>query len=436
MSDLLHPEEISIHTSHSALKRLKQRKRRAAVFRGMGIGAVLMAVFLLILLMQSIIANGYTAFYQYHLHLNVHFDAADLDPETTRDRDVLRAANYRGIIQKGLSQRLPQAETDADRQALVALVSASGAANKARQLIYRDMSLVGQTLKLYVPTSDDVDQLLKGRLDRAGYQERQKLSDRQLALLDELVDSGDISARFNWTFFTGTDSADPELAGIASALTGSLLALLVAFLVAMPIGIGAAIYLEEFAAKNFLTEIVELNINNLAAVPSIIFGLLGLAVFLNIFGMPRSTPLVGGFVLALMTLPAIIIATRAALKAVPASIQEAAFSLGASRMQMVVHHKLPLAGPAILTGAIMGMARALGEAAPLLMIGMVAFIAEAPANVIEPASALPVQIFLWADHAEGAWVERASAAILVMLVVLLSMNALAVFLRSRLEKKW
>ena len=398
--------------------------------------AIILALCALTWLLVSIVGTGYTAFYQHQMTINVVLDETVLDPDGTRDPDALRKANYRRIIQNTLYARFPDVTDRRARQDLFKTISASGATDMVRQMVYKDPSLVGQTLTLQVPTSDDVDQLLKGYIDRTLAEDRRKLSDQQIGWVDDLVAAGEIRARFNWTFFTATDSRDPELAGIAGAVAGSFMALLVAFIVAVPIGIGAAVYLEEFAPENLFTDIVEININNLAAVPSIIFGLLGLAVFLNFFGMPRSAPLVGGLVLALMTLPTIIIAARAALRAVSPSIVDGALSLGASKTQAVFHHKVPLAAPGILTGTIIGMAQALGETAPLLMIGMVAFVTEIPSSVTEPASALPVQIFLWADSAERAWAERTSAAIIALLVVLISMNGLAIFLRSKLERRW
>jgi len=245
-----------------------------------------------------------------------------------------------------------------------------------------------------------------------------------------------VDLRFNRSFFSNGDSRDPEQAGVRGALIGSLLTLLITLLLSFPIGVGAAVYLEEFAPRNRLTDIIEVNINNLAAVPSIVFGLLGLAMFISFFGLPRSAPLVGGLVLTLLTLPTIIIASRAALKAVPPSIREAALGIGASRWQTVVHHVLPLAMPGVLTGAIIGMARALGESAPLLMIGMVAFIVEVPAGVLDPSTVLPVQVFLWSDLPERGFVERTSGAIIVLLLFLIVMNAAAVVLRSKFEKRW
>jgi phosphate transport system permease protein len=430
------PVRTSVHQSAKAHKRLKRRRRRERGFRLLGLSAVIAALSALVWLLTSIVGTGYTAFYQHHMSLEVTLDESTLDPTGARAPDQLRKANYRQIVQNTLYDRFPAVTDRPAKQDLFKIVSASGATDTIRQMVYKSPDLIGRTITVRVPTSDDVDQLLKGYIDRDVAENRRKLSDQQIIWIDALVASGTIKAHFNWTFFTATDSRDPELAGIAGAVIGSFMALLVVLLVAVPIGIGAAVYLEEFAPENLFTDIVEININNLAAVPSIIFGLLGLAVFLNFFGMPRSAPLVGGLVLALMTLPTIIIATRAALRAVSPSIVDGALSLGASKTQAVFHHKVPLAAPGILTGTIIGIAQALGETAPLLMIGMVAFVTEIPTSVTEPASALPVQIFLWADSAERAWAERTSAAIIALLVILVSMNALAIFLRSKLEKRW
>jgi phosphate transport system permease protein len=287
-----------------------------------------------------------------------------------------------------------------------------------------------------VPADDDVDMLIKGRLPRGDEQNPGRLSKQQLAWIDHLQDQGRIRKQFNRTFFTSGDSREPELAGIWGAVCGSFFTLLVTLILSFPIGVASAIYLEEFAPKNRWTDIIEVNINNLAAVPSIVFGLLGLAVFLNVFQLPRSAPVVGGLVLTLMTLPTIIIAGRAALQSVPPSIREAALGVGASKMQTTLHHVVPLALPGMLTGTIIGMARALGETAPLLMIGMVAFIVDVPKGFTDPATALPVQIYLWADSPERAFMERTSAATLALLVFLIVMNGLAIFLRRRFERKW
>jgi phosphate transport system permease protein len=296
--------------------------------------------------------------------------------------------------------------------------------------------VIGTRETRWVLADDTVDMLIKGRVSRTAPEDERRLSDQQIGWIAALERDGTLELRFNRAFFSNGDSRDPEQAGVRGALIGSMLTLFITLLLSFPIGVGAAVYLEEFAPRNRLTDIIEVNINNLAAVPSIVFGLLGLAVFIGFFGLPRSAPLVGGFVLTLLTLPTIIIASRAALKAVPPSIREAALGMGASRLQMVAHHVLPLAVPGMLTGAIIGMARALGESAPLLMIGMVAFIVEVPQGVFDPATALPVQVFLWSDLPERGFIERTSGAIIVLLLFLLVMNATAVLLRNKFEKRW
>jgi phosphate transport system permease protein len=300
----------------------------------------------------------------------------------------------------------------------------------------RDPSLIGQTVTMAVPVSDPYDQLAKGAIDRTTPEANRRVSDEEIAWFDRLAGLGLISTPFNWGLFTNADSRFPELAGLKGALLGSFYALLVCFMISFPVGIAAAIYLEEFAPKNRVTDVIEININNLAAVPSVVFGLLALAVFLGWFGLPRSAPLVGGLTLALMTLPTIIIATRAAIKAVPPSIREAALGLGASKHQVVFGHVLPLAMPGILTGTIIGLAQALGETAPLLLIGMNAFITQAPGGVMDASTALPTQIFIWADSPERGFVSRTSAAICVLLIFLVVMNGLAVILRKRFERRW
>jgi phosphate transport system permease protein len=297
-------------------------------------------------------------------------------------------------------------------------------------------ALIGKHERLTMLAGTDVDQFLKGRISRNLPEIARPLSDQQLAWIDTLKSRAGLHLGFGSGFLSNGDSREPEQAGVWGAVVGSLFTLLVTLLVSFPIGVAAAIYLEEFARRNRWNDLIEVNINNLAAVPSIVFGLLGLAVFLNFFGMPRSAPLVGGLVLSLLTLPTIIIASRAAVKAVPPSIREAALGMGASKLQVVTHHVLPLAMPGVLTGAIIGMARALGETAPLLMIGMVAFIVDVPHGIRDASTALPVQIFLWADSPERAFVEKTSGAILVLLGFLVAMNGTAIWLRRRFEKRW
>jgi phosphate transport system permease protein len=334
-----------------------------------------------------------------------------------------------------VSGLFPELTSSAEMRAAGGILSNS-AQFELRDLLVADPSLYGQTLELTVPVSDPYDQLAKGLIDRDTPEEFRRVSNNEIAWFDQLAAAGAISSPINTGLITNADSRFPELAGLRGAMVGSFYALLTCFLISFPIGIGAAIYLEEFAPKNRWTDIIEININNLAAVPSVVFGLLALAVFLNWFGLPRSAPFVGGLTLALMTLPTIIIATRAALKAVPPSIREAALGVGASKQQVVFHHVLPLAMPGILTGTIIGLAQALGETAPLLLIGMNAFITSAPDTPFDSSTALPTQIFIWADSPERGFVSRTSAAILVLMGFLITMNAVAIYLRSKFERKW
>jgi len=422
-------------TSETAVKRLKKRRNKEWRFRMWGRAAVLFALAALAWLMVSIVGTGYTAFQQHFMKMDFELSESILAPDGTRDPEKLRGANYRRVVQNTMYSQFPEVTGRKDKQALFALVSASGATNQIRQMVYKNPDLVGKTLTVTVPASDQIDQLLKGYIKRDTDESRRKVSNQQIAWADTLKERGIIKKKFNKILFMNPDSRDPELAGIASAVVGSIMILVVAFVLAFPIGVGSAIYLDEFAPKNKFTDFIEININNLAAVPSIVFGLLGLAVFLNFMGMPRSIPLVGGMVLALRVFPTITIATRSALQGVSPSIVDGALSLGASHTQAVFQQKLPLAAPGILTGSIIGMAQALGETAPLLMIGMVAFVTEVPNSVTEPATALPVQIFLWSDSAERAWAERTSAAIIVLLVVLITMNGFAIWLRNRLEQR-
>jgi phosphate transport system permease protein len=408
---------------------LSKRYRAERRFRLYGLLAIAASMIFLSLLFISIIGNGYTAFQQTFMELEVFFDPQVLDEQS------LATADYQGLVKKSLREMFPDATGRRDKRNLYGIVS-SGASFQLRDMVLTQPEIIGQTLNVWVPADDDVDMLIKGHFDRQVGEGERRLGDKQLAWIDQLSAEGKIKKNFNTTFFTSGDSREPELAGIWGAVAGSFFTLVITLLLSFPIGVAAAVYLEEFAPKNRWTDLIEVNINNLAAVPSIVFGLLGLAVFLNFFGLPRSAPVVGGLVLTLMTLPVIIIASRSALTAVPPSIREAALGVGASKMQMVAHHVLPLALPGMLTGTIIGMARALGETAPLLMIGMVAFIVDIPAGFTDPSTALPVQIYLWADSPERAFVERTSAAIMVLLAFLITMNAAAVILRKRYERRW
>jgi phosphate transport system permease protein len=348
---------------------------------------------------------------------------------------VLSTANYQALVRQSLLDLFPSVDTRQERRELYGLIS-PGATYHVRNRVMEDPSIIGQRIHIRIPVSDDFDQYAKGHISAETAEAGRRISDQQIAWFERLKSRGLVERTFNTTFFTAGDSRSPELAGIWGALVGSFWTMLITLLLSFPLAVGASIYLEEFAPKNRLTDIIEVNVNNLAAVPSIVFGLLGLAVFINFFGLPRSAPLVGGMVLALMTLPTIIIASRAALKAVPPSIREAALGVGASKMQSTFHHVVPLALPGMLTGTIIGMAQALGETAPLLMIGMVAFIVDIPSGPLDPATVMPVQVYLWSDAPERAFVERASAAIIVLLGFLVIMNMLAVLLRKQFETKW
>ena len=411
---------------------LPRRRRKEFTFKLLGMVATAVGILFLGVFFSSLIAEGSSAFRQTFLKLDIELSEDVLAPGGELD---LAYADFDGLVRTALRAQIPEASGRRDRRELYRIVSV-GAGYQVRELIAQNPDLLGTTQTLWVPASSNVDMLIKGNIDANVEEALRPLSDKQIGWVRQLQDKGLLDSRFNKALFTNGDSREPELAGIKGAVMGSLYMLLVTVALSFPIGVAAAIYLEEFAPRNRWSDLIEVNINNLAAVPSIVFGLLGLAVFINWAALPRSAPLVGGLVLTLLTLPVIIIASRAAIKAVPPSIREAALGLGASQMQVVFHHVLPLAMPGMLTGTIIGMSRALGESAPLLMIGMVAFIVDVPGSLTDPATALPVQIFLWADSPERAFAERTSAAIIDLLGFLLLMNLTAVILRKRMERKW
>ncbi|KAA0972421.1 phosphate ABC transporter permease PstA [Aureimonas fodinaquatilis] len=415
---------------------IKKRYAAERRFKAYGIGAIAIGLSFLVILLWTVISQGYTAFWQTEISLPVQFSQEVIDPNGQLDEATMRRANYPKLVQDAILQRLdidPSNRQEATRAA--ALVS-QGVRQQLAGMVRDDPAIIGTTQNIWVLASSTVDSAVKGQFDLSVEESRRPLNDMQLGWLNELEASGELQQRFNTGFFTFGASSRAETAGVGVAIIGSLYMMGIVLLLALPIGVAASIYLEEFAPKNRLTDLIEVNINNLAAVPSIVFGLLGLAVFINWFGLPRSASLVGGLVLTLMTLPTIIIATRAALKAVPPSIRAAALGLGASKNQMVFQHVLPLAAPGILTGTIIGLAQALGETAPLLLIGMVAFVVEFPSGPMSPSTALPVQIFMWANEAERAFVERTSGAIIVLLAFLAIMNIAAVLLRRRFERRW
>lgn len=405
---------------------LARRYRAEKRFRWFGVCAIVLSLLFLVILFGDILSKGVPAFSQTRIKLRVFFD-----PELL-PAGKLAGADYNALVKSSCRKLFPGVKGRRNKRALYKLVS-EGAAYELREKVLQNHNLIGTTRDFWLIADDELDMLMKGKILRnsSGRYNRQ-----QLGWIKKLEHDGLLRQQFNFTFFSSGDSRDPELAGILGALSGTVLTLALTLLLSFPVGIGAAIYLEEFLEKGKFSDFLEVNINNLAAVPSIIFGLLGLGIFINFFGLPRSTPLVGGLVLTLMTLPTIIISSRAAIKAVPPSIREAAMGLGASPVQVVFHHVLPLAMPGMLTGTIIGMARALGETAPLLMVGMVAFIVDIPKSFNAAATVLPVQIYLWADSPERAFSERTSAAIIVLLVFLILMNAAAVFLRRKFERRW
>tara|TARA_R110002096_G_scaffold309403_2_gene503939 strand:+ start:39807 stop:41123 length:1317 start_codon:yes stop_codon:yes gene_type:complete len=419
--------------------RLRRRYRKEKIFKSCAILSLGAAISALLIVIISVLITGVSGFKQTRIVLDINLDGAvigdlsGLDP--VEQQTQIASLNVNRLLVSSLQEKFPDVQKRADIFALLRLFSV-GAQTDIREVLLNDLSLVGKTVPISLIASSNVDMLMKGNISRDVLENNRKISDQQIAWIDQFIAEDRVSKEFNWTFFTTGDSREPELAGIWGATVGSLLTLFVTFIIAFPIGVGSAIYLEEFAPKNKFTDLIEININNLAAVPSIIFGLLGLAIFINFMTLPRSAPLVGGLTLALMTLPTIIITARAAIKAVPPSIKEAAIGLGASHMQMVFHHVLPLSMPGILTGSIIGMAQALGETAPLLMIGMVAFIVDTPGGIMEASTALPVQVYLWADSPERGFLEKTSAAILVLLMFLILMNGLAIWLRQKFEKKW
>lgn len=414
-------------------KGLKRRYRFEKIFQAFGIFSIAIGLISLVVLLGDNIVKGHKAFVQNNIRLTIVFDANEMGITDINDIDQIRAADYNAVIRSALLARFPDVSERSDKKMLYNLLSGVNEYDLQKMVIDKP-SLIGQSKELWLVADDTVDTYIKHYADKN--EEYGSLDNKQIGWLKTLQQDNRVRTQLNRIFFTAGDSREPEQAGIRSALMGSFFTLLVTLLLSFPIGVAAAIYLEEFAPKNKWTDFIEVNVNNLAAVPSIIFGLLGLAMFINFFGVPRSVPLVGGLVLTLMTLPTIIISSRAAIKSVPPSIREAALGIGASKMQTVTHHVLPLSMPGMLTGAIIGMARALGETAPLLMVGMVAFIVDVPAGITDPATALPVQIYLWADSPERAFTEKTSAAILVLLVFLVAMNAVAIYLRNRMEKRW
>ncbi len=417
-------------------KRLRKRRAREMRLKFYGIVSICIALMMLVTLMSSIALNGYTAMQQAYIPLKIMVSSEKLlnsDGEVDAQKALL--FNWDSKVKKAFRANFSEVTSRSDKKELNRLIS-SNSGYDVKQFFIKNVDAFNNERVIWITASDDVDQYLKGRFNTDIPEEDRRLTDKQLKWIDGMRSEGLVKLKFNKNFFTSADSREPESSGILGAVVGSALTMFVTVLFALPLAVMASIYLEYFAKPGRVTDFIEININNLAAVPSIVFGLLGLALFLSFFGLPRSIPLVGGMVLALMTIPTVIIATRASIRAVPPSIKDAALGLGASNMQAAFHHVVPLAMPGILTGTIIGIAQALGETAPLLMIGMVAFIVDVPSSFTSPSTALPVQIFMWADSAERAFYERSSLAIMFLVVFLILINLTAVILRRKFEKKW
>ena len=411
-----------------------KRRKKDARLKTYGRIAIGLAVSFLIFLFVSIFSKGIPGFFQYYVTLDVYLDRDRLDPKGDLSPVSLYNGDARSIVLESL-YKVINPKGRKEKKAAKKIIS-SNADVRISKMVLDDPKILGKTISITFAVDDDIDSFLRGYIKRETPSSERRINDTVIKFVDNLSAENRISYKFSDYILTGSASRSPEIAGIKGAFIGSMLTLAVCFIIAFPLGVATAVYLEEFAPKKRITEIIEVNINKLAAVPSVVFGILGLAIFIGVFGMPRSIPLLGGMVLALMTLPTIIISSRAAIRAVPPSIKDAAYGIGASKLQTIFHHVLPLAMPGMLTGTIIGMAQALGETAPLLMIGMVAFIVDIPGGVTDPGTVLPVQIFMWADFAERMFIQKTSSAIIVLLVFLIFMNAAAVILRKKLERRW
>ena len=416
-------------------KSLMKRHLAESRFKTYGILGIISATVFLIVILSTIFIEGKSAFKSTYIKLDVFFDPSIIDPDGTRDIDEIRFANYRKVIKNSLKNYFPEVTGKEEMKSLTELISSSEEEN-LMQAVLKNNDLIGANKKVWLKASSKIDIIHKNPEMKDLSESNRLISDKELEWFDKLTRNGDVKFSLNKIFFLKADSTEPEQAGILGSILGSFFTLVITLILSFPIAVAAGVFLEELAPKNRFTDIIEININNLAAVPSIIFGLLGLAIFLNVMHLPRSAPIVGGMVLALMTLPTIIIATRVSLKAVPPSIREAAVGLGATKFQSVIHHVLPLAIPGISTGTIIGMSRALGESAPLLLIGMVAFIVDIPSSFTDSATVLPVQIYLWKSTAARGFVELTAAGVIVLLTFLILMNALAIYVRNKFEKKW
>ena len=427
---IISPLEASSKVKNSIAKRRAKDNR----LRLYGRISISLAVCFLLFLFYSIFSKGYSGFFQYYVTLDINFDRERIDPKGDLSENSLFDGDASVIVNESLFSIIQPTGRKEKKQAKK--IVSSGKDIRITKMVKNNPSLFGTITKVKFALDDDIDSFLRGYIKRETPESERRISNKVIEYVDKLNEEGRITYEFSDYILSGSASGNPEMAGIKGAFIGSMLTLSVCLLISFPLGIATAVYLEEIAKKNKITEFIEVNINNLAAVPSVVFGIMGLAIFISIFGMPRSIPLVGGMVLALMTLPTIIISSRAAIRAVPPSVRDAAYGIGASKIQVIFHHVIPLAMPGMLTGTIIGMAQALGDTAPLLMIGMVAFIVDIPNSIVDPGTVLPVQIFMWADFAERMFVQKTSAAIIVLLVFLISMNAFAVYLRKKLERRW
>ena len=413
---------------------LKKRYRAEKRFKFYGLVSITLAILFVIFLVNVIFSKGRTAFQRTTIAVEVNFNTEELELSSNASIEEIQDADFYDLSINSLL-KLYKTEGAKQEKELLRVFSPDHDI-EIKNFLIKNLDNLNKNVIVNLTTSDDIDQLHKGNYPRHLPEERRRISDFQLLIYDQLVKENKVNKVFNTFFFTNGDSRNPELAGIGGSLFGSFFTIIITLILSFPIAIFASIYLEEFAPKNRITDFIEININNLAAVPSIVFGLLGLGILLGTFDLPRSTPLVAGITLSLMTLPRIIIPCRASLKAVPPSIREGALAVGASKVQSVMHHVVPLSIPGTLSGTIIGLAQALGETAPLILIGMVAFVVDIPATPIDPSASLPVQVYLWSEQAERGFVEKTSATIMVLLSFLIVMNFIAVYLRQKFEKKW
>ncbi len=415
-------------------ERLKKRYNSEKRFKFYGILSVSLAMIFVLVLIQNIVSKGSSAFSRTTIEVDIIYNANLLEIEGPITKEALNNAEFYDLSVESILKIFPSQNAKEERQVL--RLFSPDFEYEVKRVLSKKPNKINDIVPIRLTASDDVDQLNKGNFPRDLPEDRRRVSNFQLNIYDNLVKQDKIGKKFNDYFFTKGDSRDPELAGIGGSLMGSFFTIVICLILSFPIAIMASIYLEEFAPKNKITDFIEININNLAAVPSIVYGLLGLGILLSVMEFPRSTPLVAGITLSLMTLPRIIIPCRASLKAVPPSIREAALSVGASKFQTVFHHVVPLAMPGTLSGTIIGLAQALGETAPLILIGMVAFVVDIPGTPVDPSASLPVQVFLWSEQAERGFVEKTSATIMMLLGFLIVMNFIAVYLRQKFEKKW